>query len=204
MPTHADELHLRLIYRRIAELGSVAANLSQRRQAIAVRNRVTAELVRRGWRVPEIAAALGASYRQVRHWYEEGRTLPVGGLSLPDPAPGQRNRLGPGRLTIHEVARRLRVNHTTIRRWIKDGYLPAARTSAAPQGQWAIEAEALEQLGVPESTATVQEVARQHRVHPMTVREWISRGYLTAVAIRPGGVLRLPADTQRPAMPSAG
>jgi excisionase family DNA binding protein len=198
MASAPDELHLRLIYRRISVLHSAATSQHQQRQVIAVRNRVTAELVCRGWRVPEIAAALGKTYRQVRHWYEEGRTQPAGGLVLPYPAPGTRNGLGPGRLTIPEVARRLRVDHATIRRWIKDGYLPAERTSAAPQGRWAIEAETLERLGVPEVTATVQEVARQHQVHPMTVREWISKGYLPAVAVRPGGALRLPADTRRP------
>jgi excisionase family DNA binding protein len=198
MASAPDELHLRLIYRRIAEVHSAAISQPQQRQVTAVRNRVTAELVRRGWRVPEVAAALGKTYRQVRHWYEEGRTQPAGGLALPPPAPGTQNGLGPGRLTIPEVAKRLRVDHATIRRWIKDGHLPAERTSAAPQGQWAIESETLERLGIPEVTATLQEVARQHKVHPMTVREWISKGYLPAVAVVPGGVLRLPADTHRP------
>jgi excisionase family DNA binding protein len=200
MPSAADELHLRLIYRQIFGLRAAAVNLVQVRQANATRNRVTAELVRRGWRVPEIAAALGKTYRQVRHWYEEGRVSSADGLSLPYPSPGRHNGLAAGRLTIPEVAGRLRVHEATIRRWIKQGYLPAERTSAAPQGRWAIESEALERLGIPEVTATVHEVARRHHVHPMTVREWISRGYMTAVAVAPGGVLRLPADAPRPVL----
>jgi hypothetical protein len=77
MVAAATELHLRLIYRHIAALEAAAANLEQRRQAIAVRDRVTAELVRRGWRVMEIASALKLDSQLVRRWFYQGRDLSV-------------------------------------------------------------------------------------------------------------------------------
>lgn len=201
MACAADELHLRLIFQRIAELRSAAVTLVQLQQANAVRNRVAAGLVRRGWRVPEIAAAIGKTYRQVRHWYEQGRALDANGLSLPYPPAEQKNGLSPSRLTVPAVARRLRVNEATIRRWINDGYLLATRTSDASHGRWAIEAAELERLGIPEVTMTVQEAARRYRVHPLTVRVWISQGDVPAVAVHPGGVLRIPANAPRPFLP---
>jgi transposase len=163
MVSAADELHLRLLYRRIAELAAAAVSLEQQRQAIAVRNRVTAELGRRGWRVPEIAAALGASNHRVRHWHDQGRKLEVGGLSLPYPSAGEPASFGPSRLSVTQVAERLQVDGSTVRRWIKHGRLPAARASTAKRGPWVVEVDDLKRLGAGRASVITRRTAQRHR-----------------------------------------
>ena len=149
MVAAATDLHLRLIYRHIARLEAAAATREQRRQAIAVRDGVTAELVRRGWRVTEIATALRTESVRVRRWRDQGRDLAVGGLALPHPAADRGARPDADRLSVPEAADRLQVNGSTVRRWIKHGHLPATRASAAPHGPWVIEAAALQQFSAP-------------------------------------------------------
>jgi excisionase family DNA binding protein len=154
------ELHLRLIYRQITGLQSAAVNLDQQRQATAVRNRVTAELVRRGWRVTEIAAALGLDGARVGRWHDQGCALAADGLALPYPAATKGAGPGAGRLSVSEVAQRLQVDGSTVRRWIKHGHIPAARASNSPRGRWVIEAAALDQFSVPGGRKRIGRVRR--------------------------------------------
>ncbi len=49
-------------------------------------------------------------------------------------------------LTVEEVADHLKVRTTTVRRWIRDGYLPAAKVGQA----YRIRIEAVEALLQPE------------------------------------------------------
>lgn len=150
MVAAAAELHLRLIYRHIAGLEAAAATLEQRRRAIAVRDQVTAELIRRGWRITELAAALRLDSARVRRWNDQGRASAAVGLSLPHPAADRGAAPDARRLSVPEVAERMKVDGSTVRRWIKHGYLKATRISAGPQSQWVVEAAALEQFHAPD------------------------------------------------------
>jgi excisionase family DNA binding protein len=145
--------------------------------------------VHNGWRVPEIADALGVARHRVRYWKDRGRQLGSDGLSVPFPSMEPRADPHPGRLTVADVADCLRVDLATVRRWIKDGTLPAIRASRADHASWLIEASWLRELGVEGGTITVQEMAQREGVHPMTVREWIKSGRLAAVSFKAGGLL---------------
>lgn len=103
---------------------------------------MTAELVRRGWRITEIAAALRLDSAQVRQWNHQGRDSPVSMLSLPHPAADQGTAPADRWLSVPEVAELMDVNESIVRRWIRHGHLRAARISTRPQSRWVIEAAA--------------------------------------------------------------
>jgi excisionase family DNA binding protein len=79
------------------------------------------------------------------------------------------------------VARLLKLNTQTLRNWIIDGSLPCVREGR----RVFIRREDLEKLVgtsdiAPGSFLTVDEVARQFRLNPQTVRNAIDDGRLTA------------------------
>jgi excisionase family DNA binding protein len=49
-------------------------------------------------------------------------------------------------LTVSETARRLSVTTRTVRRWVADGFLPAAKIPGRGGGEWRIPGEAVDKL----------------------------------------------------------
>jgi len=186
-----DELALRILYARLATVQVAAGNHQQRRHLAQARYRTTAGLVALGWRVPEIAVAAGTSNTKVQYWLRCGRQLDHCGLSLPPPLRTSQ-AVDSQLLGVPEVARRLRVNESTIRRWIKDGLLPARRPSGDRHARWVIEEATLNELGLDGPLLTVQEVAEQYNVSPLTIRLWIHAGRLQGRRVPGTTLMRVP------------
>ena len=49
-------------------------------------------------------------------------------------------------LTVSETARQLSVTTRTVRRWVADGFLPAAKIRGRGGGEWRIPCEAVDKL----------------------------------------------------------
>lgn len=77
-------------------------------------------------------------------------------------------------LTTAEIAARMQVSPSTVRRWLQEDRLHGARIGK----RWLIPDPARSEL-------TVEQAARMLRAHPDTVRRWLTSGRLTGT--RRGG-----------------
>ncbi|MDQ2837855.1 MAG: helix-turn-helix domain-containing protein [Actinomycetota bacterium] len=192
-----DVLYLRMLYHRLNLLYESATTTQQRRHQWLAHQRLTAVLIAQGWRPAEVADALGVSKASVQDWQERGQRLEGRGVALPLPAAAAAPGAGSPRLTLLEVADRLRVDRATIRRWIRSGALPASQAGGAANSHWLIDASVLKSIGADQPLMTVDEVAAQYGVTAGTVRIWIRRGQLSAIRLPGKGAIRIPAGAKR-------
>jgi excisionase family DNA binding protein len=90
---------------------------------------------------------------------------------------------GSEQLRVDQIAAELKVGEQAVRKWIRDGELPATRVGRA----WRVRREDLDEMIGPREDADLikaDAIAKELQVTAQTVRNWIKGGELPAIRIK--------------------
>lgn len=195
VPSQSDVADLRRSFAVYQWLLTVASTAEQLRQVRGARARLTSALIASGWRPKPLADAVGTSCDNVVRWHRHARKFEFDSAGLPPIPPPPAPPVHSG-WTVDEIATHLRVDTTSVRRWIHSGWLQGSREGVGSRSAWRVEPVVLERLGVLEPLLTSAEYAEKVGVTARQVRVWVKQGRLSVIRLGgPGGPIRVP-DTR--------